>query len=147
MNAGEGGRLAGFGSRANRAVNEKPAAAVQADKRPVAGLEDRRDMKSSNQNRTKVAIAAFTASILFGALSFAAIAQNYPLATTDNYLSSHPEVAQQLNQNPKLIDNPQYIAQHPGLHQYLEKHPHARHEWRSHPYRYMRHEGRYQQTH
>jgi len=74
-------------------------------------------------------------------------ANGRPLATTGSYLSAHPDVAQQLNQNPRLIDNPQYIAQHPGLHEYLQNHPYARRDWRSHPYLYMRHEDRYQQTH
>ena len=70
-----------------------------------------------------------------------------PLGTTDNFLSSHPEVEQQLNQNPKLIDNPQYVADHPGLHEYLQNHPEARNLWRSHPYGYMQREDRFQKTH
>jgi len=70
-----------------------------------------------------------------------------PLGTTDNFLSSHPEMAQQLNQDPKLIDNPQYLAQHPELQQYLQNHPNAEQKWQSHPDRYMRREKIYSWTH
>jgi len=72
---------------------------------------------------------------------------SHPLGTTDNFLSSHPEMAQQLNQNPKLIDNQQYLTQHPELQQYLQNHPHAEQRWQSHPYSYMRQEDRYRRNH
>ena len=71
----------------------------------------------------------------------------HPLRTTDHFLDTHPGVAEQLNQNPNMVDNRQYIAQHPELNQYLHNHPYARQESRSQPYRYMRHENRYQRTH
>jgi hypothetical protein len=70
-----------------------------------------------------------------------------PLATTDRYMDSHAEVARQLNKNPSLIDNPKYVANHPGLHEYLQNHPTARRDWKSHPYRYMAAERHYDQKH
>jgi hypothetical protein len=60
-----------------------------------------------------------------------------PGGSTDSFLEAHPEVNQQLNHNPSLVDNPQYVANHPGLADYLKAHPEARQEWRSHPYVYM----------
>ena len=41
----------------------------------------------------------------------------------NGYLDQHPEVAQQLAQNPKPVDDPQFRAAHPGLDQYLAAHP------------------------
>jgi hypothetical protein len=69
------------------------------------------------------------------------------------YLDQHPEVVQQLTQNPKLIDDPQFRATHPGLDQYLAAHPEVRNQFEKHPERFMaaehrqrqrqRHEGQY----
>ena len=70
-----------------------------------------------------------------------------PLATTDRYMDSHPEVAQQLERNPRLVDNHEYLENHPGLREYLHNHPVARRDWKSHPYRYMHAENRYDQKH
>jgi hypothetical protein len=70
-----------------------------------------------------------------------------PLANTDQYLDQHPEVAQQLNADPRLIDNRQYVDNHPGLHEFLTTHPDARQQWTSHPYRYENRENHYDRTH
>jgi hypothetical protein len=71
----------------------------------------------------------------------------HPMANADAYLDQHPEVAQQLNQNPRLIDNPEYIESHPGLHEFLQTHPYAKQEWKSHPYKFMKAEDRYNRKH
>jgi hypothetical protein len=71
----------------------------------------------------------------------------HPLASTDRYMDSHPEVSQQLEKNPALVDNRSYVDSHPGLHEYLQTHPVARHDWKSHPFRYMRAENHYDQRH
>jgi len=71
----------------------------------------------------------------------------HPLANTDKYLDQHPEVAQQLKQNPSLVDDRKYVDNHPGLHDFLKDHPVARTEWKSHPYHYMSKENRYAKTH
>lgn len=55
----------------------------------------------------------------------------------NGYLDQHPEVAQQLAQNPKLVDDPQFRATHPGLDQYLAAHPEVRSELQQHPDRFM----------
>jgi len=71
----------------------------------------------------------------------------HPLASTDRYMDSHPEVAQQLVKNPRLVDNPQFVQNHPGLHEYLQTHRVARAEWKSHPYKYMNRENRFDKRH
>lgn len=62
----------------------------------------------------------------------------------NGYLDQHPEVAQQLARNPRLADNPQFLAQHPGLDQYLAAHPGVRTQLQRHPYRFMGDERRYE---
>jgi hypothetical protein len=47
-------------------------------------------------------------------------------ADFNNYLSHHPNEAAQIRANPRLIDNPTYIKNHPGLNQYLDNHPNVR---------------------
>jgi hypothetical protein len=71
----------------------------------------------------------------------------HPLANTDRYLDQHPEVAHQLNADPRLIDNRQYVDSHPGLHEFLENHPDARRDWKSHPYKFIHREDRYDRNH
>jgi len=44
----------------------------------------------------------------------------------DSFMSSHPKIARQLRDNPSLINDPQFIRNHPNLHDYLRNHPDAR---------------------
>lgn len=41
----------------------------------------------------------------------------------DMYLVNHPEIAEQLHNNPSLINNPQWLSQHPDVKQYMASHP------------------------
>lgn len=59
------------------------------------------------------------------------------------YLSEHPDVAHELAANPNLVDNPQYMAAHPGLGQYLAAHPGVRKDLVNHPDTFMGHEDRW----
>jgi hypothetical protein len=91
-------------------------------------------MKSSSRKRTKMTITAFAASLLIGALSSAAMAQNNPVANFDqDYLNEHPQVAQQLSANPNLAADPQFMQSHPGLQRYLADHPGMRKYLADHP--------------
>jgi len=66
------------------------------------------------------------------------------VAHFDNgYLDSHPDVARQLGRDPKLVDNPQFLATHPGLDQYLANHPEVRRDLQRHPERFINAEERY----
>jgi hypothetical protein len=93
--------------------------------------------------RTKAAFTTFSAAILTGAIGSAALAQSTPVTRFDGgYLDHHPEVTQQIAGNPSLVDNPRFVANHPGLREYLENHPTVRAELKEHPYRFMAREDR-----
>jgi hypothetical protein len=61
----------------------------------------------------------------------------------DRFLDSHPEVAEQLRKDPSLIDNREWVANHPALQEYLQKHPEVAEAFRAHPDAFMRDEERY----
>jgi hypothetical protein len=62
----------------------------------------------------------------------------------NGYLDENPQVAHQLGHDPRLVDNPQYLATHPGLDAYLASHPEVRTELQHHPDWFMTDEWRYQ---
>jgi hypothetical protein len=62
------------------------------------------------------------------------------LASFDNFLDSHPEIAQELRRDPSLVDKQEYVQNHPALQQYLADHPEIREEYKQHPDAFMRHE-------
>ena len=93
--------------------------------------------------RKKMTFATLAASVLAGAIGSVALAQSTPLTRFDNgYLDEHPEVAQQLSAHPALVDNPQFMATHPGLREYFAQHPAVRANFKEHPYRFMALENR-----
>jgi hypothetical protein len=55
------------------------------------------------------------------------------LNSVDTFAREHPKVADELKNNPKLIDDPKYLATHPGLDKYLSEHPEIRQEAQAHP--------------
>ncbi len=63
------------------------------------------------------------------------------------YFDSHPEIANQLAKDPTLIDNQQFVDSHPSLHTYLHDHPNVRHEFKSHPNKFMHRSEKYNQNH
>ena len=68
------------------------------------------------------------------------------IADMDQFLDSHPEIAQQLRKDPSLIDNQRWVSDHPALHDYLRDHPQIAGAFRSHPEAFMRDENRYERT-
>ncbi len=46
-------------------------------------------------------------------------------------------MARQLAGDPRLADNPQFLATHPGLDSYLSQHPEVRQELQQHPDRFI----------
>jgi hypothetical protein len=82
-------------------------------------------------------------------VSFQQVARGLPNAGQverfDNgYLDEHPQVAGQLSRDPRLVDNPQFLANHPGLESYLGHHPELRTELEQHPDRFMNDEHYYE---
>lgn len=55
------------------------------------------------------------------------------LNKSGNYLNQHPEMKKELAANPKLIDDPKYLSEHPGLEKELKDHPEIRNEAMNHP--------------
>jgi hypothetical protein len=64
----------------------------------------------------------------------------------DHFLDSHPEIAEQLKKDPSLIDNKQWVANHPALQEYLKTHIDVSAAFRAHPDQFMRDEDRYDQN-
>jgi hypothetical protein len=65
------------------------------------------------------------------------------LADLDQFLDRHPELAEQLKKDPSLINNRQFVANHPALNEYLENHRELREEFSRNPDAFMRREERY----
>src|ERR1700691_3962728 len=65
------------------------------------------------------------------------------LAGFDNFLDSHPEVAEQLRKDPSLVNNQEFVERHGELQQYLQEHPEVREELSQNPKGFMRDEQRF----
>ena len=84
----------------------------------------------------KKCIITLAAIAFAGAISATAFAG--PVGRFDNgYLDEHPEVAEQLGHDPRLVDNPRFLANHPGLDEYFKNHPEVRSDLQNHPDRFM----------
>jgi hypothetical protein len=59
--------------------------------------------------------------------------------TMDNYLNNHPKVAKELHENPSLINNPQWLAQHPNVNSYMAHHPALKTDAASRPNEFVNH--------
>lgn len=65
------------------------------------------------------------------------------IADMDRFLDSHPEIAEQLRKDPSLIDNREFVQNHPSLQEYLQKHPGVRESFSQNPNAFMHREERY----
>src|SRR5579864_9055250 len=65
------------------------------------------------------------------------------LADFDRFLDSHPELSQQLLKDPSLINNEEFVENHPDLRQFLQQHPEIREELSQNPNGFMRQEQRF----
>lgn len=63
------------------------------------------------------------------------------------FLNAHPEIAEQLRKDPSLVDNRQWVGNHPSLQEYLKMHPQVADAFRSHPDAFMRDEERWDRDH
>jgi hypothetical protein len=54
-------------------------------------------------------------------------------ATLSDFLAAHPAIAKQLEANPSLIDNKDYMANNPALAAFLQAHPELAAEWTNSP--------------
>jgi phage-related protein len=60
-------------------------------------------------------------------------------------MDAHPEIAEQLKKDPPLVDNKQFVANHPALQQFLANHPGVREEYKENPNAFMNREERFDQ--
>lgn len=67
------------------------------------------------------------------------------LADFNIFLNDHPELAGQLQKDPSLMDNREFVDGHPALQQFLQGHPEIRQEVSENPSAFMRREDRYEQ--
>ena len=65
------------------------------------------------------------------------------LVTMDRFMDSHPEIAEQLRKNPSLVNNKEFVEDHPALQQFLASHPGVREEYRENPNAFMGQEQRF----
>lgn len=66
------------------------------------------------------------------------------LRNFDEFLDRHPAIARDLRRDPSLVNNPQYLQQHPELQEFLQRHPGVREELRENPRAFLRREKRYE---
>ena len=59
------------------------------------------------------------------------------LANKDHFMDSHPEIAEQLRKNPALINNKDFVEDHPALQEFLANHPGVREEYKENPNQFM----------
>ena len=65
------------------------------------------------------------------------------LAAFDQFLDSHPELAEQLRKDPSLVNNQAFVENHSDLQQYLQQHPEVREDITQNPNAVMHQEQRY----
>jgi len=65
------------------------------------------------------------------------------LALFDQFLDSHREIAEQIRQNPSLVNNDQFVKNHPALQTFMQQHPSVREELKENPKAFMHEEARY----
>ena len=65
------------------------------------------------------------------------------LANFDRFLDSHREIAEQLRKDPFLVNNQEFVKNHPALQTYLQEHPELRAEIKENPNAFMQQEARY----
>ncbi len=68
------------------------------------------------------------------------------LASFDQFLDSHRQTAEQLRKDPSLLNNEQYVKDHPDLQAYLQQHPEVREEIKENSNAFMHQEARYDRT-
>jgi hypothetical protein len=65
------------------------------------------------------------------------------LAHFDQFLDTHRETAEQLRKNPSLVDNQEFVGNHPALQSYMREHPELREQLKQNPNAFMHQEERY----
>jgi hypothetical protein len=61
----------------------------------------------------------------------------------DRFMDSHPEIAEQMRKDPSLVDNKEFVQNHPALQEFLNTHPGVREEYKENPNAFMHQEERF----
>ncbi len=69
---------------------------------------------------------------------------NRQVASVDDFLDRHQDVAKSLQKNPKLINDQSYLKRHKDLSEFLSEHPAVREEVRENPSSFMRRENQFE---
>jgi phage-related protein len=67
------------------------------------------------------------------------------LANMDHFMDSHPEIAEQLQKDPSLVNDKHFVQSHPDLQQFLADHPGVGEEYKENPNAFMHQEQRFDQ--
>jgi hypothetical protein len=113
----------------------QPATAAAADRDDRAATADR------DQHSDETTVGARARENATGDRD----ATTTQLASTDRFFDSHPEIAEQLQKNPSLLNDKDFVKHHPALQDYLKSHPEIRAEIRQNPNEFMRQEARFDQ--
>jgi hypothetical protein len=103
-------------------LQDHPAIRTQIKENPNAFMraEDRLDRREDNRGINREELARF-----------------------DQFLDNHREIAEQLRKDPSLVDNSEYVKNHPELQTYLQDHPAIRTQIKENPNAFMRAEDRF----
>jgi hypothetical protein len=67
----------------------------------------------------------------------------WDLRRFDEFLDSHPRIAERLRTNPNLINNRQFVENNDELQEFLRRNPDIRRELQSRPHAFMERMDRY----
>lgn len=59
--------------------------------------------------------------------------------TMENYLTNHPKVADELHNNPSLINDPQWLSQHPTVQNWMNTHQNVKQDAIRNPQEFVHH--------
>jgi hypothetical protein len=77
------------------------------------------------------------AAFLQGAEKSEGKTTQWQLQAFDQFLDQHPNIAQDLNKNPQLVNDPNYVSNHPELNQFLKQHPDLKDRLQDNPAAFM----------
>jgi len=67
-------------------------------------------------------------------------ANSRELGNMDRFMDSHPEIAEQLRENPALVNDKKFVENHKALKTFLASHPYAAQEYKENPSAFMQQE-------
>jgi phage-related protein len=67
------------------------------------------------------------------------------LTNLDRFMDTHPEIAEQLREDPSLVNNKEFVGKHPALQPFLQEHGGVAQQLRQNPNSFMQQEQRFDQ--